>query len=105
MVEFKEIKVVAEIPSGKNGSIKVRIVDINADGKRVVVDIRKWTDTDKYTGPTKSGLMLDWDAVNKFVEDDLMMTALAELDKAAHPEKQYKKKKTKKKSKRNPSKK
>lgn len=100
MPEFKEVKVVAVIPSGKNGSIKVRIVDMNADGKKVVVDIRKWVEGERYSGPTKSGLMLDWDAMNSFVEKDIMMTALAELDKAAHPEKQYKSKK--KKSKKNP---
>jgi len=84
MAEFTTIEEVAEFPSGKNGSIKVRVVQIN--GNRFALDIRKWVEGERYTGPTKSGIMLDWDAVNKFFNKGIIDDGLVALDRAMHPE-------------------
>lgn len=59
---------------GNRGEIRYTIVKDSY--KEVYLDIRKWVDTDKYSGPTKQGIMIPKDQVM-----DMLLSEV--LDKAA----------------------
>jgi len=91
---FKELKVIGKIKI-KNGYIAVRIIDFKGTPH---MDIRKYVETERFTGWGK-GIMLNWDESNSLsVGGGLMDKAFSELDAmVSKKEKAIKKSKLRKK--------
>lgn len=73
-------KVLAEIEAGPSKTIKVSVVN---NGKNTFLDIRQWEKSERYEGPTKKGVWLDWDSLNKIVDDKILEKAIEVMDKLA----------------------
>ena len=70
-------KVLAEIEAGPTKTVKVSVV---SSDRGVFLDIRHWEKSEQYEGPTKKGIWLDWDTLNKLVDDKVLEKAVDVMD-------------------------
>lgn len=56
MATFKDILKIGSFKTNGSSTIEIRVIEI--DGQRRL-DIRKFVDTPKYTGPTQNGVALE----------------------------------------------
>ena len=75
-------KEIAVIDCGQGRYVKAAVVS-NGKG-RTYLDLRQWLETDDYTGPTKKGLWLDWDTLQKLVDDRVLEKAMEVMDDLAN---------------------
>ena len=88
MSNIKVVKEIARIPNGSdNDEIRISVVTIedNKNSKKCWLDIRKWTKSEKYEGPTKSGIWLTWDIVQTMVNEKIIEKGYEAMDEFAAP--------------------
>lgn len=74
-------KEIAAIDCGQGKFVKAAVVS-NGKG-RTYLDLRQWMQTEEYTGPTKKGLWLDWETLQRLVDDKVLEKAIETMDRLA----------------------
>lgn len=81
---IKVVKVLKEIPNGPDSIIKVSVVKPDK-GKKVYLDIRKWSNTKDYTGPTKQGVWLHPEVIDSLIQNNILEEAIDVIDEELAP--------------------
>lgn len=75
--DIKTLKEIAEIEDGPTKKVKLSIV---SNGRDTYLDVRQYVESEKYSGPTKKGIWIDWDTLNTIVNGKLLEKAVEVMD-------------------------
>ena len=80
---IKTLKELWEFKHSESSVLKARIVE--NEKKETFLDIRKYVNTEKYTGPTKSGMWIPFEVLNDLIEADVLKKARDYMEDKATP--------------------